>query len=52
MTIGEILNAAFSLGILALLGCILLELRDQRVTRRLRESTRRRDYVREEHREG
>ncbi len=48
MTTGEILNAIFSLGILVLLGCILLELREQRMTRTVRESTRR-EWVRKEH---
>ena len=43
--------AAIGVGALALLGCILLELRADRIGRRLRES-RRRLWVKEEHDQG
>ncbi len=43
-----IVYAAIGVGALALLGCILLELRDQRITWMLRRSTRR-EWVRKEH---
>lgn len=46
-----IVFALIGVGILALLGCILLELRADRVGRMLRESQRR-TWVKEEHDQG
>jgi len=46
-----IVFSSIGVGGLTMLGCILLELRDQRIGRALRESTRR-EWVRREHEDG